>query len=75
MPRWWSFLRRWLYSWGFFAILALAVLPNPIFDALGLLAGSMGYSAKRFWLACMLGNSVKYIAAAYLGGAVNWPWR
>ncbi len=71
-PRWWSGLQGWLGRHGFLAILALALVPNPAFDAVGLLAGSLGYPPRRFWLACALGNSLKYIAFAYLGDVALW---
>lgn len=68
-PRWWSMLRERLTRYGFLAILLLAMIPNPTFDVVGLLAGSLGYPPRRFWLACALGNSLKYVAVAYLGDA------
>lgn len=71
-PRWWSPLEAWLGRHGFCAILALALVPNPLFDAVGFMAGALGYSPRRFWLACFLGNSAKYMAIAYLGVAVRW---
>jgi membrane protein YqaA with SNARE-associated domain len=61
-----------LRRYGFFAVLALALVPNPAFDAVGLLAGSLRYPPGRFWLACALGNSAKYIAVAYLGDVASW---
>ena len=72
MPRWWPLLQAWLSRYGFFAILAMALVPNPLFDVVGVMAGSLGYSPRRFWLACFLGNSAKYLGMAYLGGAVRW---
>ncbi len=44
---------------------------GAIADALGLLAGSMGYPARRFWLACAIGNTVKYVGMAYLADAAS----
>lgn len=70
--RWWELLEKWIDRYGFFAILVLAMVPNPVFDAVGILAGSLGYSARRFWLACAIGNSAKYIGLAYLGDAAKW---
>jgi membrane protein YqaA with SNARE-associated domain len=58
------FMRRW----GFLTILAMASFPNPFFDAVGILAGSLGYPARRLWVACMIGNTLKYTALALLGG-------
>lgn len=68
-PRWWNTLGEWLIRHGFLAILLLAIIPNPTFDIVGLLAGSLKYPPRRFWLACALGNSLKYMAVAYLGDA------
>ena len=57
---------RILRRYGFFVLLPLAMIPNPIFDAVGLLAGSLGYPPiRRFWLACAPGNSVKYAGMAF----------
>jgi membrane protein YqaA with SNARE-associated domain len=72
-PRAWVRLQGWLSRYGFLTILAIAAVPNPIFDAVSLISGSLGYPARRFWLACALGNSVKYAALAYLGSAAI-PW-
>ncbi len=67
-PRCWSGLRGMLRRHGFLAVLGLALIPNPAFDAIGLLAGSLAYPPiRRFWLACALGNSAKYVGVAYLG--------
>lgn len=72
-PRWWSRLQGWLCRYGFFAVLGLALIPNPAFDAVGLLAGSVGHPPVRhFWLACAIGNSVKYVGVAYLGEVASW---
>jgi uncharacterized membrane protein YdjX (TVP38/TMEM64 family) len=62
-----TFLHSWLQRHGFLTILVLAAIPNPIFHILSILAGSLGYPPRRFWLACVIGNSAKYIAMAYLG--------
>jgi membrane protein YqaA with SNARE-associated domain len=58
------FMRRW----GFLTVLTMATIPNPFFDAVGILAGSLGYSPRRLWVACMIGNTVKYTTLALLGG-------
>ncbi|MDO8690374.1 MAG: VTT domain-containing protein [Dehalococcoidia bacterium] len=69
--RWVAALKRWLARYGFFAVLALALIPNPVFDAVGLVAGSLGFPIRRFWLACTLGNSAKYVGMACLGAAAG----
>jgi uncharacterized membrane protein YdjX (TVP38/TMEM64 family) len=69
----WRRARGWLERHGFLAILAFALVPNPFFDVIGVLAGSLAYPVRRFWLACLIGNCVKYVAMAVLGGsAITW---
>lgn len=70
----WSRAHRWLRRYGFWAILVVASIPNPVFDVLGVVAGSLGYPAKRFWVACLIGNTVKYVALAYLSSSVVGWW-
>ncbi|MCL5108810.1 MAG: VTT domain-containing protein [Chloroflexi bacterium] len=60
-------LRCLFARYGFWLVLAIAAVPNPIFHLISLLAGSNGYPVRRFWLATALGNVVKYTAFAYLG--------
>jgi membrane protein YqaA with SNARE-associated domain len=42
-------------------------VPNPFFDAMGLLAGTLRYSWWKFALACFLGKAVKFLVAALVG--------
>lgn len=66
-PGWWSVMKRYLERHAFLIIVAMAIIPNPVFDTVGLLAGSINYPLRRFWLACLIGNTVKYTAVAYFG--------
>lgn len=58
-----------LTRYGVVAIILLAFVPNPVFDALGLLAGTLGYPIRPFWLACALGKAARYVLIALLGDA------
>jgi membrane protein YqaA with SNARE-associated domain len=60
------FMRRW----GFLTVLVMASIPNPFFDAVGIVAGSLGYSWRRLWAACMIGNTIKYTIIALTGGTL-----
>ena len=60
------FMRRW----GFLTILGMATIPNPFFDAVGILAGGLGYPARRLWVACLIGNTIKSTAVAVFGDAL-----
>jgi uncharacterized membrane protein YdjX (TVP38/TMEM64 family) len=69
----WRRAQNWLRHHGFIAIMIFALIPNPFFDIIGVLAGSLAYPVRRFWLACLIGNSVKYVGMAALGGtAITW---
>ena len=44
----------------------LALIPNPGFDALGILAGGLRYPIGRFWLSTALGKILKFCGISYL---------
>ena len=52
---------------GMIVIFIFAMIPNPIFDALGILAGSLDYSFKRYLIAMAAGRIVRNIIFAYVG--------
>lgn len=66
--RWWEFGEKLMRRWGFVFVLLFAAFPNPFFDVVGILAGSLGYPARKLVVAIFLGNFAKYGAAALLGG-------
>lgn len=68
-PRLWVRLHDWLSRYGFLTILTIAAIPNPIFDAVSLISGSLGYPGRRFWLACAIGNTIKYTVYAFLANS------
>jgi membrane protein DedA with SNARE-associated domain len=59
--------RHWICTYGFWTIAFFACVPNPFFDAMGLMAGTLRYSWWRFALSCMLGKSIKFLIAALIG--------
>jgi membrane protein YqaA with SNARE-associated domain len=64
--RLWRLAERGFRRWGFVAIVVLALIPNPVFDALGILAGGLRYPVKRFWLASAAGKILKFCGVSYL---------
>lgn len=71
----WKRVHRWLEKHGFVAILVMALIPNPLFDVLGMVAGTTAYPLKKFWVTCAVGNSIKYAAMALLSStAATWWW-
>jgi uncharacterized membrane protein YdjX (TVP38/TMEM64 family) len=62
---------RYLRRFGFPALVIFAAIPNPFFDVVGIAAGCLGYSVKRFWVACAIGNTIKYTSLALIGVAAS----
>ncbi len=71
--RLWRLAERELRRGGIVALFLLAIVPNPCFDALGILAGCMRYPISRFWLATAAGKVVKFFLFAY-GGWLLGVW-
>jgi uncharacterized membrane protein YdjX (TVP38/TMEM64 family) len=55
---------------GLWVILALSVIPNPLFDLAGIAAGALKIPLYQFLLVCWLGKTVKTTAFALGGGAL-----
>lgn len=64
--RWHTTADHWVKRCGFWAVFALAVVPNPLFDAAGVAAGTLGMPLRNFWLACFFGKTLRLVAIAWL---------
>lgn len=49
------------------AIILFAILPLPLFDVLGILAGSSKMKVSKFFVLCLIGKTVKMMFYAFLG--------
>jgi membrane protein YqaA with SNARE-associated domain len=56
-------------KYGGVAVFFFALVPNPIFDAIGITAGVFGYSAGKFFLLVFLGRILRDIFLAQFGSA------
>lgn len=54
---------------GDIVIFLFAFVPNPFFDAVGILAGVLTYSPLRFFLIMLAGRFLRNMLLAYLGNA------
>lgn len=61
---------RVFHKHALIVIFVFALIPNPIFDALGILAGSTGYHFKRYIIAMFVGRIIRNIFLAYLGNSL-----
>lgn len=50
-----------------FSIVLFAALPLPVFDILGIMAGSIKMEKKKFFLLCFIGKAIKMLIYAYIG--------
>jgi len=57
-------------KWGGMVILALAFIPNPLFDGIGIVAGISKYPIKRFLMLTFFGRLLRYIVIGYVSSYV-----
>jgi uncharacterized membrane protein YdjX (TVP38/TMEM64 family) len=63
-------IENWIKRYGDWAVLILAIIPNPAFDMVGIFAGALKMPLWRFLLWCWLGKIIKMMAFAYGGNAI-----
>ena len=63
----------WIENNGFPAVLILAAIPNPFFDAAGIAAGILKMPLLRFLLAVWIGVTIKMFLFAWIGStSLSW---
>ena len=55
----------WVTKRGGIILFLGAVIPNPLFDVIGVAAGSIGYPIKRFVVIVFVAKSIKSVSIAY----------
>jgi membrane protein YqaA with SNARE-associated domain len=58
---------RWMRRYGALTIFVMAVIPNPIFDVGGIIAGAMRFPVWKFLVSCTAGKVIKNIGFALIG--------
>lgn len=54
-------------KYGTLIVFILALIPNPLFDGIGLIAGVFTYSPYKFFIIVMLGRFLRYFLLAGVG--------
>lgn len=67
---WSKRVESWIKRYGDWAVLLLAIIPNPAFDMVGIFAGALKMPLWRFLLWCWLGKIIKMMVFAYGGNAI-----
>ncbi len=60
----------WIKKYGDLTIFFLALIPNPVFDVAGIIAGMLRMPLVRFLFWCCAGKILKMLAFAYLGDTI-----
>ena len=70
----------WMKKWGIWAIMLFAFAPVLPADVAGIASGALRFPVWKFWLACWIGKTAKYILII-LGSVWGWhtiirffPW-
>lgn len=63
----------WMQRFGGWAIIVLALIPNPLFDLAGITAGALKMPVWKFLIYCWIGKVLKMMVFAY-GGSVILGW-
>ncbi len=58
--------RTWMIRWGIGVLLILSIIPNPIFDFVGIAAGALRYPMKRFLITVWVGKTLKGLIIAHV---------
>jgi len=61
------FLEKHFHRHGMLIIFFLAVIPNPFFDVIGILAGMLNYPPMRFFAIMLVGRFIRYWVLAQVG--------
>ena len=58
--------RTWMIRCGTGVLLILSIIPNPIFDFVGIAAGALRYPMKRFLITVWVGKTLKGLIIAHV---------
>ncbi len=64
---WFVFLESLFKKHGYWIIFLFALIPNPVFDAVGLIAGVFRFHWKTFFALMLLGRFTRFMILAFLG--------
>lgn len=64
---WFGIFKETFNSFGWLFIIVLALIPNPIFDAVGIIAGVFSYSPRKFFIYVFIGRLLRNILLAFVG--------
>ena len=67
---WYNIFKETFNKFGAIFIILFSFIPNPLFDAVGLVAGLFSYSPLKFFLYVLIGRFLRNLLLAYIGHAI-----
>lgn len=67
---WYQIIRKQFTRFGGLFVFLFALIPNPFFDGVGIIAGALGYSPYRFFWFLLAGRLVRNLLLAFTGSAI-----
>jgi membrane protein YqaA with SNARE-associated domain len=67
--RWYLMVERGVTRFGGPVIFVAAAIPNPFFDAVGIVSGATRMPIWLFWVTCFAGKTIRFWLLALAGGA------
>lgn len=67
---WYERISRWMKKYGDVIVFLLALIPNPLFDIAGLVAGALKIPLWRFLIWTWLGKTIKMFVFAISGATI-----
>lgn len=64
---WFNVFEDLFKSYGTIIIFVFAIIPNPLFDAVGLFAGVLGMKYSKFFITMLIGRFTRFIILALIG--------
>jgi len=64
---WYTIFKEIFHKYGFIIIVFFSFIPNPFFDAIGIVAGIFSYNPARFFAYVLLGRFLRNLMLAYFG--------
>lgn len=66
---WYKIFKQTFHKFGAAFIVLFSLIPNPIFDAVGIFAGVFSYNPVKFFMYVLIGRFLRNLLLAYLGAA------
>jgi len=60
-------VKDWMDKHGLWTLFVLAVIPNPLFDLAGIVAGATKIPVYKYLIVVWLGKLIKFLAISFLG--------